>query len=103
MLVAVRRLKTEHVLVEVGLEVLGPDGAMVGTEEPALGEAEEEVDAGQAQAGVAPRRTEVDGLVVVAPAGQVAVAGAAVGGDGHRLGGVGVEETLDRARRCQRA
>ena len=41
--------------------------------------------------------------MVVAPAGQVAVAGAAVGGDGHRLGGVGVEETLDRARRCQRA
>ena len=51
MLVAVR--SAEHVLVEVGLEVLGPDGAMVGTEEPALGEAEDEVDAGQAQAGVA--------------------------------------------------
>ena len=47
-------VEAEDELVEVALQVLGADGAMVGAEEPALGEAEDEVDGGQPQAGVAP-------------------------------------------------
>ena len=41
-------VEAEDELVEVALQVLGPDGAVVGAEEPALGEAEDEVDGGQA-------------------------------------------------------
>jgi len=47
-------VEAEDELVEVALQVLGPDRAVVRAEEPALGEAEDEVDGGQAQAGVAP-------------------------------------------------
>ena len=37
-------VEAEDELVEVALQVLGPDGAVVGAEEPALGQAEDEVD-----------------------------------------------------------
>ena len=42
-------VEAEDELVEVVLQVLGADSAMVGAEEPGLGEAEDEVDGGQAQ------------------------------------------------------
>ena len=59
-------VEAEDVLVEIGLEVLGADRTVVGAEQPALGEAEDEVDGRQAQRGVAPGAAEVDRLVVVA-------------------------------------
>ena len=39
-------IEAEHVLVEVGLEVLGADRPVMGAEQPALGEAEDQMDAG---------------------------------------------------------
>jgi len=47
-------VEAEDELVEVALQVLGADGAVVGAEQPALGQAEDEVDGGEPQAGVAP-------------------------------------------------
>ena len=47
-------VEAEHVLVEVGGEVLLAHRAVVGAQEPALGEAEDEMDAGQPERGVAP-------------------------------------------------
>src|SRR3954470_19271270 len=63
-----------------------------GAQQPALGEAEDEVDAGQPERGVAPGRAEIGGLVVVALGRQAEVAAPAVGGHGRRLGDVGGEE-----------
>jgi hypothetical protein len=56
-------VEAEDELVEVVLQVLGADGAVVGAQEPTLGEAEDEVDGGQAQAGVAPTGGKIDRLV----------------------------------------
>ena len=62
----VAAVEAEDEFVEVALEVLGPDGAVVRAEQPALGSAvgcgvptaphgaEDEVDGGQAQGGVTP-------------------------------------------------
>src|SRR4051794_24628411 len=47
-------VEAERVLVEVGGEVLPAHRAVVGAEEPALGEAEDGVDGGQPERGVAP-------------------------------------------------
>src|SRR5436305_5530261 len=85
-------VEAEHVLVEVGGEVPLAHRAVVGAEEPALGEAEDEMDAGQPERGVAPGRAEIDGLVVVARGRQAEVAAPAVGGHGRRLGDTGGEE-----------
>ena len=41
-------VEAEDEFVEVALQVLGPDGAVVGAEQPAFGQAEDEVDGGQA-------------------------------------------------------
>src|SRR4051794_40252960 len=85
-------VEAERVLVEVGGEVPLAHRAVVGAEEPALGEAEDEMDAGQPERGVAPGRAEIDGLVVVARGRQAEVAAPAVGGHGRRLGDTGGEE-----------
>ena len=58
-------VEAEHVLVEVGLEVFGADRTVMGAEQPALGEAEDEMDAGQSQRGIAPGSAEIDRLVVI--------------------------------------
>src|SRR5438270_5435035 len=85
-------VEPEDVLVEVGGEVLLAHRAVVGAEEPALDEAEDEMDAGQPERGVAPGGADVDRRVVVAPGRQAEVAAPAVGGHGRRLGDVGGEE-----------
>src|ERR687884_364378 len=46
-------VEPEHVLVEVGRQVLPADRAVVGAQEPALGEAEDEMDAGQPERRIA--------------------------------------------------
>jgi hypothetical protein len=66
-------IEAEDELVEVALQVLGPDGAVVRAEQPALGEAEDEVDGGQAHAGVAPsmaRRPSIRSVKQARPAGR---------------------------------
>src|SRR3954451_11364328 len=85
-------VEPEDVLVEVGGQVLLAHRAVVGAEKPALGEAEDEVDAGQPERGVAPGGARADRLVVVARGRQAEVAAPAVGGHGRRLGDVGGEE-----------
>jgi len=69
--------------------MLAADGAVVGAEQPALGEAEHQVDRGEAQGGVAPGGAEIERLVVVAGGGEAGIAGPAVGrnGRGRRHGG----------------
>src|SRR5438128_8529082 len=67
-------IEPEHVLVEVGGEVLLAHRAVVGAEEPALDEAEDEVDAGQPERGVAPGGARADRLVVEARGRQAEVA-----------------------------
>src|SRR3954470_3570425 len=54
-------IEAEHILVEVGGELLLAHSPVVGAQEPALDEAEDEVDAGQPERGVAPGRAEIDG------------------------------------------
>src|SRR5436305_8945293 len=85
-------IEAERVLVEVGREVLLAHRPVVGAQEPALDEAEDEVDAGQPERGVAPGRAEIDGLVVVARGRQAEVAAPAVRRHGRRPGDVGGEE-----------
>src|SRR3954469_8324980 len=85
-------VEPEDVLVEVGGEVLLAHRAVVGAQEPALDEAEDEMDAGQPERGGAAGRAEIDGLVVVAPGRQAEVAAPAVGGHGRRPGDMGGEE-----------
>ena len=58
-------VEAEDVLVEIGREMLLADGAVVGAEQPAFGEAEDQVDGRQAQRSVAPGGAEIDGLVAV--------------------------------------
>src|SRR3954447_13739155 len=84
-------VEPEDVLVEVGGEGLLAHPAGGGAQEPALDEAEDEMDAGQPERGGAPGRAEIDGLVVVAPGRQAEVAAPAVGGHGRRLGDMGGE------------
>src|SRR5436305_714536 len=50
----------ERLVVEVGGEVLLAHRAVVGAQEPALGEAEDEVDGGQPEGGVVPGGAEID-------------------------------------------
>src|SRR5215218_1387190 len=71
------------------------DGTVVGAHEPALGEAEHQVDGGQPEGGVAPGGAEIDRLVVVALGGQAAIAAPAVGRHGSGLGDVGGEEAFE--------
>jgi hypothetical protein len=55
------------------LEMLGADRAVVRAQEPALGEAEDQVDAGQAQRGVAPsivRRRSIRSAEQARPGGR---------------------------------
>src|SRR5438270_2490193 len=85
-------VEPEDVLVEVGGEVLPAHRPVVGAQEPALDEAEDEMDAGQPERGVAPGGARADRLVVVARGRQAEVAAPAVGGHGRRLGDVGGEE-----------
>src|SRR3954453_6993391 len=75
-------VEPEHVLVEVGRQVLPADRAMMGAQQPALGEAEEEMDAGQPGRRLPPRGAELGRLVGVALGLQAGVAGPAVGGPG---------------------
>src|SRR3954452_16665388 len=56
-------VEAEDVLVEIGRQMLLADGTVVGAHEPALGEAEDEVDRREPQGGVAPGAGEIDGLV----------------------------------------
>ena len=77
-------VEAEDVLVEIGLQVLGADRTMVGAQQPALGEPEDQVDGRQAERGVAPGPGERDRLVGVARGLEPAIARPAVGGD---LGG----------------
>src|SRR3954452_10624037 len=84
-------IEPEDVLVEVGGEVLIAHRAGEGAREPALDEAEHEMDAGQPERGVAPGRAEIDGLVVAARGRQTEVAAPAVGGHGRRPGDMGGE------------
>ena len=91
-------IEAERVLVEVGGEVLLAHRAVVGAQQPALDEVEDEMDAGQPERGVAPGRAEIDGLVVVALGRQAEVAAPAVGGHGRRLGDVGGEEGVPGSR-----
>ena len=93
--VGVAAVEAEDELVKVALQVLGSDGAVVGAEEPALGEAEDEMDGRQPQAGIAPTGREVDRRVAVTLALEAAIAGPAVGGDRERLGRVGGDEAFE--------
>src|SRR5436305_67578 len=88
-------IEAERVLVEVGGEALLAHRAVVGAQQPALDEAEDEMDAGQPERGVVPGRAENDGLVVVALGRQAEVAAPAVGGHGRRLGDTGGEEAFE--------
>src|SRR3954454_23461294 len=85
-------VEPEDVLVEVGGEGLLAHRAVVGAQEPALDEAEHEMDAGQPERGVAPGRAEIDGLVVVALGRQAEGAAPAVGAHGRGPGDMGGEE-----------
>src|SRR5436305_11630226 len=84
-------IEPEDVLVEVGGEVLLAHRPVAGAQEPAFGEAEDEMDAGQPERGVAPGGAQADRLVVVARGRQAEVAAPAVGGHGRRPGDVGGE------------
>src|SRR4051812_22604751 len=53
-------VEAENELVEIGRQVLGRGGAVVGAEQPALGQAEHQVDRGQAQRRVAPAGGQVE-------------------------------------------
>jgi hypothetical protein len=74
-------IEAEDVLVEIGLQVFGADRPVVGAQQPALGEPEDEVDGRQAERGVAPGTGEMDRLVGVARGLEAAIARPAVGGD----------------------
>src|SRR3954469_22819768 len=87
-------VEPEHVLVEVGRQGLGADRAMMGGPQPALGEAEDEVDTGQPQGRVAPRGAGIDRLVRVALGRQAGATGPAVGGDRGGGGGGRAAGTL---------
>ena len=79
---------------EIGLEMLGSDGAVVGAEQPALGEAEDEVDGRQMVGGIGPRAAEIDRRVGVALGGEAAIAGPAVRRDQGRRRDVALQEAV---------
>ena len=54
-------IEAEDELVEISRKVFRADGAVVGAEQPALGEAEHQVDGGQAQRRVAPGSARLTG------------------------------------------
>ena len=54
-------VEAEDVLVEIGREMLGADRTMVGAQQPAFGEPEDQVDGRQAERGVAPGRARLIG------------------------------------------
>src|SRR3954454_22114331 len=83
------------VLVQVPLQVLRADGAVMGAEQPALGEGEHEVDRRQPERRVTPGPGEVDRLVAVALGGEAVVAAPAVGRDLGRAADVAAEEALE--------
>src|SRR5690242_20889561 len=72
-------VEAEDVLVQVPLQVLLAHRPVVGAQEPALGEAEHQVDRRQPERRVTPRSGEIDRLVVVALGGEAVVAPPAVG------------------------
>src|SRR4051795_7931658 len=88
-------VEAEDVLVQVPLQVLRADGAVMGAEQPALGEGEHEVDRRQPERRVAPGPGEVDRLVAVALGGEAVVAAPAVGRDLGRAADVAAEEALE--------
>ena len=61
------------------------DGTVMGAEQPALGEAEDQVDGRQAEHGIAPGGAEIDRLVAVSLGRQVGIAGPSVGGQAAGL------------------
>src|SRR5829696_9204789 len=75
--------------------MLRADRPIVGSEQPALGEAEHQVDGWQPEGGVTPGGAEIDRLVAVAGVGQAAIAAPAVGGHGGGPGDVGGEEAFE--------
>ena len=87
-------VEAEDIFVEIALQMFGADRTVMGAEQPALGETEDEVDGRQAQAGVAPALFEIDDLVGVALFAQPLVAGPSVGADGLRRRAVVAEEAL---------
>src|SRR3954465_603988 len=88
-------VEAEDVLVQVPLQVLRADGAVMGAEQPALGEGEHEVDRRQPERRVTPGPGEVDRLVAVALGGEAVVAAPAVGRDLGRAADVAAEEALE--------
>jgi hypothetical protein len=94
-------VEAKDILVEVSLQVLVADRTVVGAHEPALGEAEDEMDGGQAQAGLTPGAAEDDGLMGVALGVEAGVAGPAVAGDGGRPGDVLAETSGTTAKRSR--
>src|SRR3954468_18615499 len=88
-------VEAEDVLVQVPLQVLRADGAVMGAEQPAFGEGEHEVDRGQPERRVTPGLGEIDRLVVVALGGEAVVAPPAVGRDLGRAADVAAEEALE--------
>src|SRR3954453_6461730 len=91
-------IEAERVLVEEGGEGLLAHRAVVGAQQPALGEGENEVEGGQPEGGGGPGGALAPGgplaarLVGAAARRQAEVAAPAVGGNGRRLGDVGGEE-----------
>ena len=93
-------IEAEDVLAEIGLKVLGADGTVVRAQEPALDQAEDEMDGGQALVGLAPGAGELDDVMGVAGGLEPVVAAPTVGGDAGGRGDVGREERFEmRARR----
>src|SRR4051812_50141707 len=88
-------VEAEDVLVQVPLQVLRADGAVMGAEQPAFGEGEHEVDRGQPERRVPPGLGEIDRLVVVALGGEAVLAPPAVGRDLGRAADVAAEEALE--------
>src|SRR5436305_2405226 len=97
-------VEPEDVLVRPGVRLAGPrpgsggevllaHRAVVGAEQPALDEAEDEVDAGQPER--RPGGAGIDRLVGVALDRQAGVAGPAVGGDRGGPGDGRAEEALE--------
>src|SRR4051794_41458260 len=92
-------VEAEDVLVQVPLQVLRADGAVMGAEQPAFGEGEHELYRGQPERRVTPGLGEIHRLVVAAlgSAGVLAPprAGRALG----RAADVAAEGALEARRR----
>jgi hypothetical protein len=88
-------VEPEDELVEIALQVLGADGAVVRAQQPTLGEAKDEMEGGQALVGLASGAREVDGVVVVVGGFEPTIATPTVGGDRGALGDVGGDEARE--------